>query len=128
MPLFPSGFSLDDNLNVDGHNEVDAISHRCSHLLALLAWHHRITNLYYLLTGGPPLARRGDIGAVLLQDRSLLALSSPLQRMIPEAGFRGWVYGDNIIAQESSLNLSRNPKEWSHSWAMMKTKKNKILI
>ena len=52
------------------------------------------------LTGGPPAARRGDRGAVLLKDQSPLTASLPLQRDSPEAGFRGWVYGDNTIASE----------------------------
>ena len=33
-----------------------------------------------ILTGGPPAARRGDIGAVLLQDKSPSTASSPLQK------------------------------------------------
>ena len=75
------------------------------------------------LTVGPPAARGGDRGAVLLQDRSSSKASSPLQRMSPESGFRGGVYGDNMIAQQSSLGVISNPNEWSHLWAMRIQKK-----
>ena len=37
MPLSPRGCGVDDNLNIDGHNEVDVRSHGCSYLLALSA-------------------------------------------------------------------------------------------
>ena len=75
--------------------------------------------------GGPPAARRGDRGAVSLQDRSPPTASSSLQRANPEAGFRGGVYGDNMIAQQSSSDVSSNPNVCSHSWLMRKPKKNK---
>ena len=26
------------------------------------------------------------------------------------------IYGDNIIAYQSSLDVSRDPNEWSYSW------------
>ena len=42
MPLSPSGCSVDKNLTVDGHNEVDARSRGCYHLLALSARRHHI--------------------------------------------------------------------------------------
>ena len=42
MPLSPSGCSMDNNLAVDGHNEVDAIYRKGSHLLALSALRRRI--------------------------------------------------------------------------------------
>ena len=42
MLLSPSGFGVDDNLTVDGHNEVDARSRGCSHILALSARHRCI--------------------------------------------------------------------------------------
>ena len=76
-----------------------------------------------ILTGGPPAARRGDIGAVLLQDHSPSTASSPLQSTIPEPGFRGGVYCDNMIIQKNSSDVSSNWNEWSHSWAMRKQKK-----
>ena len=75
-----------------------------------------------ILTGGTPTERRVDRGAVSLQDRSTLTASLPLQRVIPEAGFQWGVYGDNMIAQKSSSDISSNPNEWSHSWAMIKLK------
>ena len=37
MHLLPSGCGMDDNLTVDGHNEVDARSCGCYHLLVLSA-------------------------------------------------------------------------------------------
>ena len=33
------------------------------------------------------------------------------------------VYGDNMIAQKISLDVSSDPNEWSHSWAIRKPKK-----
>ena len=42
MPLLPSVCSVDDNLTIDGHSEVDARSRGCSHLLALSAQRRRI--------------------------------------------------------------------------------------
>ena len=82
-----------------------------------------------ILTGGLPAARRGGRGAVSLQDQSPSTVSSPLQRTSPEAGFRGGVYGDNMIAQQSSSYVSSNSSEWSHSWEMRKPKNNpKITI
>ena len=41
MPLLPIGYGMNDNLTVDGHNEVDARSCRCSHLLELSARRRR---------------------------------------------------------------------------------------
>ena len=75
-------------------------------------------------TGGPPSERRGGIGAVYLQDQSPSTASSPLQRTSPEAGFQGGVYGDNMIAQQSSSYVGSDLSEWSHSWEMRKPKKN----
>ena len=75
------------------------------------------------MTGRPPAARRGDRGVVSLQDQLPLTASLPLQRTSPEAGFRGGVYGDNMIAQKSSSYISSDPSEWSYSWAMRKPKK-----
>ena len=123
MPLLPSVCGMDNNLAVDGHNEVDARSRGCSHLLALSSWRCRIIDPGHFLTGGPPTARRGDRGVVSLQDWLSLTASSPLQRTSPEAGFRGGVYGDNMITQQSSSYVSSNSSEWSHSWAMRKPKK-----
>ena len=77
-----------------------------------------------ILTGGPPASRRENRGAVSLQDQSPSTALSPLQRTSTEAGFRGGVYGDNIIAQKRSSYVSRDPKEWSHSWSMRKPKTN----
>ena len=42
MPLLSSGCGVDDNLTIDGHNEIDAISRGCYHLLVLSARHRRI--------------------------------------------------------------------------------------
>ena len=42
MPLSPSGWGVDDNMAVDGYNEVDARSRGCSHLLALSSQRCRI--------------------------------------------------------------------------------------
>ena len=82
-----------------------------------------------ILTGGPPAAKRGDIGVVSLQDGSPSTASLPLKRTSPEAGFGGGVHGNNIIAQQSSSYVISDLSEWSHSWAMRKQKKNqKITI
>ena len=38
-----------------------------------------------------------------------------------ESSFKGGgVYGDKIIAQKSSSDVSSDPNEWSHSWEMSK--------
>ena len=87
MTLPPSGYGVYDKLTVDGHNEVDARSRGCSHLLALSARCYCIIIPGQFLTGGLPTARRGDRGAVSLQDRLPSTASSPLQRTSPEAGF-----------------------------------------
>ena len=125
MPLLPSGYVVDDNMTVNSHNEVDAKSRGFSHLLALSARLRHIIDPGQFLTGGPPAARRGDRGTVSLQYWSPSTALLPLQRTSPEAGFRGGVYGENIIAQQSSSDVSSNPIEWSHSWAMRKQKKLK---
>ena len=65
-----------------------------------------------ILTGGPPAVIRGDRVVVSLQDQLPLTASLPLQRMIPGAGFRGGVYGDSMIAQQSSSYVSSDPNEW----------------
>ena len=75
------------------------------------------------MTGGPPAARRGDRGAVSLHDQSPSTASLLLHRTSPEAGFRGGVYGNHMIAQQSSSYVSSNPSDWSHSWAIKKPKK-----
>ena len=41
MPLSPSSYGMNNNLTVDGHNEVDTISRGCYHLLALSAHFRR---------------------------------------------------------------------------------------
>ena len=129
MPMLPSGCGVDNNLTVDGHNEVDTISRGCSRLLALLAQRHHIINPGQFLTGGTPAARRGNRGTMSLQYRSPLTASLPLQRTIPEAGFRGGVYGDNMFAQKISSDVSSDTNEWSHSWENSKPKNNqKITI
>ena len=64
-----------------------------------------------ILTGGPPAARRWDRGVVSLQDWSPSTALLPLQRTSPEAGFRGGVYGDNIIAQQISSYVSSDLNE-----------------
>ena len=33
------------------------------------------------------------------------------------------IYGENMIAQKSSSDVSRNPNKWSHSWEMRKPRK-----
>ena len=78
-----------------------------------------------ILTVGPPAARRGDIGAVSLQDQLPSTASSPLQRTSPELGFQGGVYGDNMFDQQSSSDVSSDWNEWSRSWAMRKQKNKK---
>ena len=83
MPLSPRGYSVDDNLDVDGHNEVGTKSRGCYHLLALSARSCHIIDSGRFLTGGPPTARIGDRGEVLLQDQSPSRALSPLQRMSP---------------------------------------------
>ena len=124
MPLSPSGCGVDDSLTADGHNEVDARSRRRSCLLALSARRHHIIDPGRFLMGGTPAARRGDRGVVLLQDRLPSTAPSSLQRTISEAGLQGRVYGDNMIAQQSSSDEIGNPNDSSHSWAMKKPKTN----
>ena len=124
MHLSPSDCGVDNNLTVDGHNYVDSISRGCSHLLALSAQRHHIIDSGLFFTGGLSAARRGDRVAVSLKYRLPSMVSSPLQRTGPEAGFRGGLYGKNMIAQQSSSDLSSDPNKWSHSWAMRKPKKN----
>ena len=63
------------------------------------------------LTGGPPAARIRDKGVVFLQDRTPSTESFTLQRTSPEVGFRGGIYGDNIITQQSSSDVSSDPNE-----------------
>ena len=125
MPLSTSGCGIDNNLTDDGHNAVGAISHKCSHLLAISAQIHHIIDPGRFLTGGLPATRRGDRGAVPLHDHSPSTASSPLQTTSLESGYRGGVYGDNIISQKISLDASSNPNKWSHSWATRNTKKTK---
>ena len=76
-----------------------------------------------IFTGGPPSAKRGDRGAVSLQDRLPPMASSPLQRTSPEAGFRGRLYCNNVIAQLSSSHVSSNPNEW-HTHGQWENPKN----
>ena len=52
MPLSPSGCGVGDNLTINGHNEVDARSRGCSHLLALSSRHLRIMILDEFLQVG----------------------------------------------------------------------------
>ena len=118
MPLLPSGCDVDVNLIIDVYNEVDSRSCGCSHLLALSARFRHIMILDKIFTGRLPVTRRGDRDVMSLQDQSPSTASSPLQRKSPEAGFRWGVYGDNMIGQQSSLDVSSNPNEWSHSWAI----------
>ena len=123
MPLSPSGCIVDNNLDVDVHNEVDARSRECSHILALSSRRCCIIDPGQFLMGGPPMARRGDGGAILLQYRLPLTASFPLHITGPEAGFWGGVYGNNMISHQISLNISSYPNKWSHSWAMRKLNK-----
>ena len=78
---------MDDDLNADDHNEVDARSMEYSRLLALSARRCCIIDPGQFLMGGPPMARRGDGGAILLQYRLPLTASFPLHITGPEAGF-----------------------------------------
>ena len=52
MPLLQSVYGVDDNLTVNGHNEVDARSCGCSHLLELSARSRHIMILEYFLRVG----------------------------------------------------------------------------
>ena len=70
MPLSPIGCRVENKLSVDGPNEVDTRSCGCYHLCVLSARRCHIINPGRFLTGGTPVARRGGIGALLLQDRS----------------------------------------------------------
>ena len=63
----------------------------------------------------PPLERRGDRGAVTLQDWSPSTAPSPLKMTGTEAVSQGGVYGDNMISQQSNSDVSSDPNEWSHS-------------
>ena len=54
MPLLPIGCSVDGNLTVDGHNEVEARYRMCSFLLEISTRHRRIIDPGQFLTGGPP--------------------------------------------------------------------------
>ena len=76
------------------------------------------------LTGEPSAVRRGDKGTVSLQDRSPLTASLPLQRTSTSAGFQRGVYGNNMIVQQGISDVSSDPNEWSHSWAIRKPKNN----
>ena len=108
------------NVSSDTNN---ARSRGRSCLLAISAWRCHIINRVLFLTGGTPSERRGDRGEVLLQDWLPSTASSPLQRTSPEEGFQGGVYDENMIAQQSSLDVSRDLNEWSHSWEMRKQRK-----
>ena len=64
------------------------------------------------LMSGPPSAIIWDRGAVSLQDCLTSTVSSTLQRQVQT--LMREVYGDNMIAQQSSSYISRDPNEWSH--------------
>ena len=123
MPMLPICYGVNENLNADGHNDVDARYHGNSRLLALSARRHCIIYPGQFLTGGPPAARIGDRGEVPLRDRLTPTESSPLQRTITEAGLQGGLYGNNMIAPQISLDVSSGPNEWSHSWEIRKPRK-----
>ena len=115
-------------LTTNGHNEVDASSRGCSRLLALSARRRHIIDPGHFLTGGPPSVRIGDRVTVPLQYWSILTMLLPLQRTRQEAGFQGEggggeLYDDNMIDQQSSLDVGSDLNEWSHSWAMSKPSK-----
>ena len=95
-------YNVSSNLN-------DARSCRCSLLLKLSAQRRHIINPGLFLTGGLPAEIKGDRGAVPLQDRLPSTALSLLQRTSPEAGFQGGVYGDNIIAKQSSSDVRSDP-------------------
>ena len=42
-----------------------------------------------------------------------------IRSRLPRGGGGGG-YGNNMISQKISLDVSSDPNEWSHSWAMMK--------
>ena len=71
------------------------------------------------------MARRGNRGAVLLQDRSPSTASLTLQRTSPEIGLRGGVYDNHMMDQKSSLDISGDPNERSHSWEISEIKNKK---
>ena len=127
MPLLPSGCGMDNNLAIDVHNEVSARSHGCSHPMALSARHCHIINPGRFLTGGPSKARRRDRGAVSLQYWSPSMTLLLLQIMSPVSGFWRGVNGKNMIAQQTSSDISSDPNEWSHSWAIRGKKINKSI-
>ena len=111
MRLSPGIYGMYDNLAVNGHTEVEARSHGCYHLLALLARRCCIIDPGRLLTGGPTTARRGDRGVMSLQDWSQLTASLPLNRTSPEAGFRGGYMAkiwsiSKLFRMEASIRMS----------------------
>ena len=137
-PLSPSGCGVDDDLTADGHNKVDARSRGRSRLLALSARRRRIIDPGRFLTGGPPATRRGDRGAVPLQDRSPSTASSPPQRTSPEAGFQGEglasgrtdngkAAGGRKGSSAQSLTLSRYPQRRSAALALLPEDGNRPL-
>ena len=104
-------------------NLNDARSCRRSLLLKISAQRRHIINPGRFFTGGLPAERKGDRGAVPLQDRLPSTVLSLLHRKSPESGFQGGVYGDNIIDKQSSSDVSSDPNEWSHSCKMRKQRK-----
>ena len=89
MHLLPSSSVADNNMTPDFHNKVNSISCGRSCLMTISAWRRLIIDPRHFLTVGAPTARIGDRGAVQLQYHFPSTESSPLQRMLPEAGFEG---------------------------------------
>ena len=117
MPLSPSSSDVDDNLTVNGHNEVDAISCGYSHLLAISTQHRCKMVLGDFLRLGRQRQEEGievwcrcKIGH---HQRRCHHCRGQVQKQASEGG--GGVYGENMIAQQSGSDISSNPNEWSHS-------------
>ena len=122
MPLSPSGCGMVDNLAVNSHNEVDARSCGCYHLLALSARRCCIIDPGRFLTVG---CQRQEEG---IEVRCLCNIGRHRQscrhsrEIVQKQASEGGLYGENIFAQQSSSDVSSDPNEWSHSWATGKPK------
>ena len=119
MPLSPRVCGVDDNLSNNDHIKVEARSQGRSCLLPISARRHCIIDPGLFLMGGPPAARKRNIGMMTLQDWFPSTVSLILHSIIPEAS----LYVDKIFAQQISSNVSSDPNEWSESRAMVKPRK-----
>ena len=109
----------------------------CGHssLLALSARRRHIIDPGHFFTGGLPAERRGGRGVVPPSERrwgyrcgantrsftvdgAVATAENNSRSRIPMG-----VYGDNMIAHKSCLDVSSDPNEWSHSWEMRKRRK-----